>query len=180
MPNESHTYQSKFRKLLLVQVILVIIALIAFLYISSKVSVKMEEYRSVEQKLTQARREYDALKANTEKLYSVKVTPQNEVYEVKATAEATGRLTEGGKPEYRFSVYLNSPPELLSRIRKVTYDFNHPTFTTPHVEEIDPGTMFATHYIGWGCLRNVVVTVFLEDNTVQTIDFDMCRSIGWQ
>ena len=121
--------------------------------------------------------EYNELRKNVEKLYSVKVTPQNEVYELKAIAKATGKNTTHG-PEYNFTIYINSPPELLNNIKKVTYDFNHPTFKDPHREVSDPKTRFACFYVGWGCLDSVVVKVFLKDNTEHSIDFDMCKSLG--
>jgi len=101
----------------------------------------------------------------------------NELRKNVAIAKATGKNTTHG-PEYNFTIYINSPPELLNNIKKVTYDFNHPTFKDPHREVSDPKTRFACFYVGWGCLDSVVVKVFLKDNTEHSIDFDMCKSLG--
>jgi hypothetical protein len=40
---------------------------------------------------------YEKLKANTEKLYSVFVTPENHVYEIKASAQASGEKSPDGQ-----------------------------------------------------------------------------------
>lgn len=168
------------------QLVLVLMAGAAFVYISSETYRKVGEYKEVltelkeaEEKRDKALREYAELRDNIEKLYSVKVTPQGQVYELKATAQATGKILSDGRPVYNFRIYVNSPPELLHNITKVTYDFNHPTFQHPHQEATNPQTRFETRYTGWGCLANVTVNVVLKDGTVQPIDFDMCKSIGW-
>jgi len=177
---ESNAYKVKLKKILLAQLILILVALAAFFYISSKAAEEMKEYRLILEKKEKAVEEYNRLKANIEKLYSVKVTPQNEVYEIKAAARATGGKASDGSPLYNFTIYINSPQELLNEIQKVTYDFDHPTFPNPHQESSNPATRFATGYIGWGCLRNVRIKVFLKKGTVHDIDFDMCKSIGWR
>jgi hypothetical protein len=133
------------------------------------------------EKVSNESSKYNNLKANIEKLYSVQVTPQNEVYEVKATAQATGKVTNN-LAEYRFAIYINSPTDVLNKIAKVIYTFDHPSFSHP-VQEITDGTArFTTQYVGWGCLDNVGVKILLKDGTERSIDFDMCKSLGqgWQ
>lgn len=98
-------------------------------------------------------------------------------YELKATAQATGRQISIG-PEYKFTIFINSPPNVLDTIEKITYDFNHPTFNKPHREATDASTRFEIQYVGWGCLDLVDVKIFLKDGTMQTVEFDMCKSLG--
>ena len=120
---------------------------------------------------------YKKLKANTEKLYSVIVTPENDVYEIKASAQATGKVSPGS-PEYKFSIFINSTSAVLNTIKQVQYDFLHPTFTNKHVVAENAKDQFSFSYIGWGCLTSVPVTVTLKDGTSKLLDFNMCRSLG--
>lgn len=194
MTDEYSVYRKKFRNLLFVQLTLIMFAASAFVYISSEAHKELKEYQrisvdrdeaavqrdSAEARRDEARKEYEELRANIEKLYSVRVTKRNQVFELKATAQATGENYQDGKPMYKFRIYVNSPAELLSNIEKVTYDFDHPTFANPHRETTKPETRFQIRYTGWGCLTKVHVEVLLKDSSVQNIDFNMCKSIGWE
>jgi cell division protein FtsB len=122
---------------------------------------------------------YQILKTNVEQLYSVRVTPSNQVYELRATAKATGRNGPDG-PQYNFTIFVNADQETLNSISYVEYHFNHPTFNKPVVRASDPQNRFATSYLGWGCLtsKSMSVTVFLKEGTLHTFPFDMCKSLG--
>lgn len=124
-----------------------------------------------------ARQEYAELKQSIEQLYAVRVTNSNTVYEVKSTARATGRNTSSG-PEYKFTVLINAPAEVLRAIRSVEYTFDHSTFSERKVIADRASDQFAYSYVGWGCLTRVGVNVFLNDGTSQPFNFNMCRSLG--
>lgn len=124
--------------------------------------------------------QYATLKQSAEQLYAVRVTPQNRVYELKATAQATGQKMADGKPIYNFSVYVKSPPATLESIRSVHYRFDHATFRQKDYVSERREERFAVAYTGWGCLTRVGVTVTLNDGTEQDFDFNMCRSLGPQ
>jgi len=124
-----------------------------------------------------ASEKYKELKLNIEKQYSVTVTPNNQVYEIKASALATGKSTTDG-PEYKFSLYINSSKEGLRTIKAVQYQFDHPTFRIRNVVVDNPKEQFLYSYTGWGCLTSVNVTVQLNDGSSKKIDFNMCRSLG--
>lgn len=124
-----------------------------------------------------ASEKYKELKLNIEKQYSVTVTPNNQVYEIKASALATGKSTTDG-PEYKFSLYINSSKEGLRTIKAVRYQFDHPTFKIRNVVVDNPKEQFLYSYTGWGCLTSVNVTVELNDGSSKKIDFNMCRSLG--
>jgi hypothetical protein len=128
--------------------------------------------------IAELQRTYDTLKANTEALYSVRVTPSNRVYEVKAVAIATGQVLADGKPTYRFNLLINSPVEVLEEIGHVTYRMDHPTFRQREYVSEDRAKRFAAGYTGWGCLTRVGVTVSLASGEKHDFDFDMCRSLG--
>lgn len=133
-------------------------------------------------RLEDAKKAFETLRASTESLYSVRVTPSNQVYELKATAIATGRKLSLGRPEYQFKLFINSPRETLTSIARVTYRMEHETFKQRDYVSDDPASQFASGYVGWGCLSSVKVIVQLKDGTSQDFDFNMCRSLGpqWQ
>lgn len=136
------------------------------------------EEQAQRDRIAQLQASYAALKQNAEKLYAVRVTPANQVYEVKATAQATGRALGSGRPEYDFSIFINSTSEVLSSIQRVTYRLDHPTFRQKDYVSADPRSLFTVRYRGWGCLSSVEVTVLLQSGDSHTVDFDMCRSLG--
>jgi hypothetical protein len=129
-------------------------------------------------KLTELQSAYDKLKVNTESLYAVKVTPSNYVYEVKASAIATGKQLSQNRPEYRFSAFLNASANTLDQIESVVYTMDHPTFTEKNYVTKDRKSQFARSYVGWGCLDSVEVRIQLKSGQVIKSEFDMCRSLG--
>lgn len=131
-------------------------------------------------KIVEKQKEFEQLKTNVEKLYSVRVTPTNEVYELKATAKATGRKLSNDLTEYEFKIYVNTAPEVLKTIRRVVYTFNHPTFKEKQQVADNANSRFETGYRGWGCLTKVGIEVELKSGTKTQLDFDMCKSLGLQ
>jgi hypothetical protein len=121
---------------------------------------------------------FEGLKAKIAGLSAIHVTKSNAVYEVKAMAKATGKLTGSRKPIYDFSVYINAPDAALRSIKSVDYHFDHPTFRHPLQTATNREEKFKVGYPGWGCLTNVGVDVHMEDGAVNHFDFDMCRSLG--
>ena len=71
-------------------------------------------------KFQQERQEYTTLKASIEHLYSTRVAPGNHVYEIRATAKATGKQIDHG-PEYKFTIFLNTSAGALKEIKEVHY-----------------------------------------------------------
>jgi hypothetical protein len=121
--------------------------------------------------------EFESLKANVEGLYAVHVTDANQVFEVKATAQATGKRTAKG-PEFQFAAFINATPETLASIRQVTYRFPHDSFRDPVRVVKDRASAFRVEYTGWGCLPDVVVNIHLVDGSTRNMVFDMCKSLG--
>ncbi len=195
-----HLVEQRFRRLLFVQVALVLLGAVALVFLGYSISAKATEYRQLKVTATTAERdlagikeqtaegraalakieaEYATLKANTEKLYAVNVMPSNQVYAVKASAKATGRKTARGKPLYDFSAYIDAPTEVLDEIANVTYTFKDATFAQPNQTRTNAEDFFRVSYNGWGCLPSVGVAVLLKNGTKHSFNFDMCRSIGW-
>jgi hypothetical protein len=132
------------------------------------------------ERIEELEKTYATLKNSAEELYSVRVTPSNRVYEVKASARSTGRVLRTGLPEYRFAMYINSPEDVLKEIRRVTYRMEHPTFKQKTYSSTDAKSRFEASYVGWGCLSMVSVNVELSNGQSQRLGFNMCTSLGPQ
>ena len=200
MSKEDYDLEATFKELKkssqasLTMVILGAIALIASLVYSgtrlapleeeiNQKSIQIAELAKTEKeylhKIQSAKNEYEELKSNIEKLYAVRVTKANNVYELKATAKATGVVTNNHSL-YHFSIFVNAPKATLNNIRKVTYVFDHPTFREKVRISESADNRFMTKYKGWGCLTKVRTTLELVDGDSQQIDFNMCQSLGPQ
>lgn len=146
-------------------------------------SARIEKLRATEadylEKIDSARAEYAELRSNIEQLYAVRVTRENRVFELKATAKATDRITSAG-PGYNFVIFVNAPEETLRGIERVRYHFDHPSFRQKIQDSSDRADRFAVRYFGWGCLTSVPATLYLTDGEVKEIDFNMCQSLGPQ
>jgi hypothetical protein len=147
-----------------------------------KKSSELEKLAQTEQdylkKIDIAKNQYEQLRTNIEKLYAVKVTPNNYVYELKATAKAISH--SNGQPIYTFTIIVNAPSSTLDTIRRVEYLFDHPTFRQKSQISEDSSNQFMVKYNGWGCLTRVTATLELKDGESQKIDFNMCQSLGPQ
>jgi hypothetical protein len=99
---------------------------------------------------------------------------------LRAARRSTGRQISGTElPAYAFSLWVEAPPEVLSTIASVEYEFNHPTFRQKFRVGRDRASGFRVGYTGWGCLSTVVVSFTLRDATTPPphIDFDMCAAV---
>lgn len=94
----------------------------------------------------------------------------SELYEIRASAHPAA-----GGSLYVFSAELNASPDVLSRIEKVDYFFNHPSFRQQHLVGTNPADKFRVSYTGWGCLDQVVVTVYFNDGETRQSDVNMCN-----
>jgi len=84
-----------------------------------------------------------------------------------------------GQSVYDFTLWVEAPPDLREMIAEVKYDFNHPSFQRPTQTSTNAADGFAVHYVGWGALRMVTVTITLKDGTSQIKYFDMVQALGW-
>src|SRR3546814_18679532 len=116
-------------------------------------------------------------KPSTGQLYAVRVTPGRQVYALKAPAQATGR-SAGDRPQYRFALYVNSPPRTLEAIGSVEYRFDHPPFDRKQLVSDDAGNQYWVGYVGWGCLNRVGVAVTIEDGSAHGFDVRTGRNLG--
>ncbi len=78
---------------------------------------------------------------------------------------------------FDFYLWLDFYPGEKPNIRKVSYEFNHPTFQEKTVSSTDPSQGYRVSYRGWGCLRSVIITVELTDGRSEKVDFAMCDAM---
>lgn len=133
----------------------------------------------LQQSIAIAEQQLAQLRTNIEQLYAVRVTDENQVFELKATAKATGRNTHLG-PEYDFNVFINAPVAALQNIQQVNYQFAHATIRQQHKTATEQQQQFSVGYRGWGCLTQVSATVTHLSGEQTVLDFNMCRSLGPQ
>lgn len=117
------------------------------------------------------------LETSAKQLTSVGITKDYRIFEVRAAAKATGRTLADG-PEYKFSMFINAPPDVLSAIQQVTYHLQHPTFRQQDYVSTNSKDNFSEGYTGWGCLPDVAVTVLFKNGESQMLEFNMCQSLG--
>lgn len=156
----------------------VVITLAALFYSYHTLNALSSKRAELLSDITKLNAQKDDLLSGIKGLQYSAVTADNQVLQIKASARHVTGKTSGGDPLYSFSVYVNAAPVVISKIARVAYDFDHPTFKQPHREATDPANQFQVQYTGWGCLSDVDVKVFFKDGTSQKIDFDMCGSLG--
>lgn len=157
--------------------IVIVVASVA--YSAYQIATLQSRKVSLEHDITKAEAKLTSLQNNIQGLSYTTVTAQNQVYQLQATAKARpGIINPNGNGVYDFSIFVNASDDVLSNIERVTYDFDHPTFKKKHQESSDSKDKFAVRYVGWGCLTNVAVKVYMKDGAKQSIDFDMCQSLG--
>ena len=88
--------------------------------------------------------------------------------------------TNQGNNRYAFSLSIVVPDTLKGSIAKVEYDLEYesnPLWLTSN----DAKTNFQVIYEGWGCYRNIDVTVIFKNAETQPRKkhFNMCSILGW-
>jgi hypothetical protein len=135
--------------------------------------------RKMEESVNAARLELANLRGNIEKLYAVRVTEENTIFELRASSRATDRTSDQG-PLYQFDVFINGSQSTLESINRVTYVFDHPTFRSKKQTSSDASNNFKVGYLGWGCLTSVTAQLQFHSGEQSEMKFNMCKSLGPQ
>jgi hypothetical protein len=94
-----------------------------------------------------------------------------------SSAPVVNQRTPNGRQVYTFRVWVESRDKTaLSRIRSVSYFFDHPSFVQKTFTSSN-GPAFETGYQGWGCISNVAVTILWLSGSTSTLTFDQCAAI---
>ncbi len=81
--------------------------------------------------------------------------------------------------KYRFRIELRGIDQISEHVTKVVYDRNHDSFKQPEMTSVDADHDFRAEYVGWGCLQNVIVTIYYDDGSEQSFELNMCDYLGW-
>lgn len=119
----------------------------------------------------------EGVRAALEKLNAEQATPSQLSPRARATP-VSGIKDPKGRQVYDFILSIDASPATASRIDKVVYAFNHPTFLNKKQESRDAPTGFAVSYRGWGCLYVVDIEVVFKNGKSQTHYFDMCAALA--
>jgi hypothetical protein len=80
---------------------------------------------------------------------------------------------------YNFQVQLRGIESIKDHIVEVVYDRNHESIKQRYYTTTDKTNNFQGGYTGWGCLEDLVVTIYYDDETFDTYTINMCNELGW-
>jgi len=86
---------------------------------------------------------------------------------------------DGDKRLYSFALWLEIPQEVRQEIQFVEYEFNHPAYRHERRRSSNLSDGFRIVYIGSECVRSVTVRLHTHGNEISSLDFDLCRAVGW-
>jgi hypothetical protein len=147
--------------------------------LEEKSSIKQAEITSLDTQISVLREQKKNLLADyrIEVPSAGKTTPIEFAVTPRADAVHTGEYFNDGKPKRYYSLWLDIPASRKDEIESVGYFFNHPSFRDKHMTG-DPATPgFKVGYIGWGCMKRLVITLKLKNGQRKELDFNMCESI---
>ena len=90
-------------------------------------------------------------------------------------ARKTGDVN--GQAFYEWRVFVDEPPDVLSRIRQVDYVL-HPTFPQPYQRSTDRGSRFDLAASGWGEFR-ILITVHYTDGRQEKASYWLSLGKRW-
>lgn len=92
--------------------------------------------------------------------------------------EFLGGVDAQGNILYRFEVWLEAPPESLSAIKSVSYEYDAPSATpkTRDSDEVKSG--FRARFGSLACSKEVTVTVTMTDGRTLEAVADGCRALN--
>jgi hypothetical protein len=92
---------------------------------------------------------------------------------------ATSKAEQGGN-RYNFTLAIQVPSSLKENIASVDYDLVYEPNPLVLIGT-DPNTNFQANYEGWGCYRNVEVTLVFKNSAMPPRNklFNMCSVLGW-
>jgi len=78
--------------------------------------------------------------------------------------------------------WLSGPKDVLSKIGRVDYYFDHPSYHPPHKIGKNASDGFTISYKAWGCIENVRITIVPRDSNFRardsySTDFPFCEEL---
>jgi len=168
--------------LVVIQVIISVVAMGALIAVVLQIGPLIEQKSALEAEINDLEELKKSHERNIEQLVNQlqeqQTTASIQAIEPQARSErVTGAQTTSGRAIYKYTLWLEVPAQLKSRIERVQYKLDHPSFAQDTVASSNEADGFAVNYRGWGCLAYVKITVMLKDGKVQPIYFNMCKAL---
>jgi hypothetical protein len=174
------TDRRTFHALVRIQVVVAIIAVVTTIAATYQLGSLLETRHRLKDEIVQLERQKRdaeiAVNMAIEKLNRQGKASISDLMRPRASATPAMR-DSAGRQLYNFVLWLDISPERREQIRRVTYKFNHPTFTPRTKSSTEASNGFAVSYRGWGCLYLVTIEVIFEDGDTKDIYFDMCSAL---
>jgi hypothetical protein len=84
-----------------------------------------------------------------------------------------------GTKWYNFSISLGGIERFKSHIKRVVYKPKDVSFDSLNLNSNNKTNNFLSNWLGWGCVQEIVVWVYLNDDTYFTKKINMCEKLGW-
>jgi hypothetical protein len=91
----------------------------------------------------------------------------------------SARSLNDNSGNFHFDIQLLGLSAFEDQVEKVVYDYNHESFKTRYVTVTNGSDNYKTGYNGWGCLSELIATIYFYDGTTEAIQIDMCDELGW-
>jgi hypothetical protein len=120
---------------------------------------------------------YQLIKQSIESIVPITDPKDSIASQFQLTATSTAKKSGD---RYDFSLAIQAPSSLKETVARVDYDLVYEPNPLVLVGT-DPGTDFHVNYEGWGCYRNVEVTLIFKNPETQPRKrlFNMCSVLGW-
>jgi hypothetical protein len=93
------------------------------------------------------------------------------------SAKPTDTLSDG-RTRHLYSIWIEAPPEIIGKIAKVLYHYNHREFEKPQTESSTPDNGFLDSYNGIGAVNaDMDVIVVLKDGREIPFKFNMYEAV---
>lgn len=191
-PTKSDTSKqlhAAFPKFVIVQVVISIVAAVMLIAVVLQIGPLIEKRAELEEEIekknasvTELTELESSLRKDVEELVD-QLKSQQTIASIQAirprakSVPVPGDRTASGRAYYDFTLWLDVPGQLESKIARVQYKFDHPSFSNGTFVSDNEQSGFLVGYRGWGCLAVVKITVFLKDGAVQPIYFKMCAAL---
>ena len=91
-------------------------------------------------------------------------------YQVGLDNTATPLFVKGDTQWYRFTLYVDALPKIISKILYVEYHLHEKTFDPPNRIGSNQGKKFAVNWVGWGIFE-VKADIHFKDGSVDTVPY---------
>jgi hypothetical protein len=88
----------------------------------------------------------------------------------------------GSRSLFAAKFWLSGPKDVLSKIGRVEYYFDHPSYHPPNKIGRNSSDGFTISYKAWGCIENVRITIIPRDSNFRarhgySTDFPFCEEV---